>query len=229
MSSHTVEPIRVLLVDDHKSVLWGLEKLIDTASPSMNVVGTATRCSEALVAVDRYQPDIVLLDIDLEDDNGLDLLGALRGRSRPYLLILTGIRDPEIIECAMREGARGMVYKSEPAERILKAIVRVHEGEFWLSRDRMAKILGSVLSDGGAATEHQGVTTDAILTPAERRIIAAIVRHKGASNKVIASALDISCNTLRNHLASIYGKVGVHTRLDLFLYAKERGLEKAAA
>jgi len=93
----------------------------------------------------------------------------------------------------------------------------------------MAKILGSVLSDGGAATEHRGVTTDAILTPAERRIIAAIVRHKGASNKVIASALDISCNTLRNHLASIYGKVGVHTRLDLFLYAKERGLEKAAA
>jgi len=224
-----VEPIRVLLVDDHKSVLWGLEKLIDSEQPLMQVVGKATRCAEALVAIEHHRPDILLLDVDLEEDNGLDILDALSGRSRPNVLIVSGLRDPEMLECAMRKGARGAVCKAESAESILKAIVHVHKGEFWLPRASMAKILASALTCGNAGNGTEPATADAALTRTERRIIAAVVQHRGAPNKVIAGALGISCNTLRNHLASIYDKIDVHSRLDLYLYAKERELDKNVA
>jgi len=229
MRACAVEPIRVLIVDDHKSVLWGLEKLIDSEQPLMRVVGKATRCAEALVAVEHHQPDVLLLDVDLEEDNGLDILDALRGRSCPNVLIVSGLRDAQMLESAMRKGARGVVCKAESAESILKAIVHVHKGEFWLPRASMAKILTSALDHGKAGHENAPATAEATLTPTERRIIAAVVQYKGAQNKVIAGALGISCNTLRNHLASIYNKIDVHSRLDLYLYAKERKLEKHVA
>jgi DNA-binding NarL/FixJ family response regulator len=229
MRACAIDPIRVLLVDDHKTVLWGLEKLIDGEQPLMQVVGKATRCAETLVAVEHHRPDVLLLDVDLEEDNGLDILDALSGRNRPNVLIVSGLRDAEMLECAMRKGARGAVCKSESAETILKAIVHVHKGEFWLPRVSMAKILASALTRGNVENGPEPATADAPLTPTERRVIAAVVQLKGAPNKVIAGALGISCNTLRNHLASIYGKVDVHSRLDLYLYAKEHGLEKHAA
>jgi two-component system, NarL family, nitrate/nitrite response regulator NarL len=229
MLALAVQPIRILLVDDHRSVLWGLEKLIDSARPSMQVIGKAAHCAEALAAVDKYQPDVVLLDVALEKENGLDLLRALRGRRAPKVLILTGVRDPEVCERAMLWGARGVMYKLESAEMILKAIAHVHTGELWLDRATMAKVFASTLSAGNDGEGTGPASGDAALTATERRIIAAVVRHKGAPRKVIADALHTSSHTLRNHLASIYSKLGVHTRLDLFLYAKEHGLDKHTA
>jgi two-component system, NarL family, nitrate/nitrite response regulator NarL len=229
MLAPAVQPIRILLVDDHRSVLWGLEKLIDSAGPSMQVIGKATRCAEALAAVDEYQPDVVLLDAALENENGLDLLRALRGRRAPKVLILTGVRDPEMRERAMLWGARGVVYKLESAETILKAIAHVHTGELWLDRATLAKVFASTLGAGNDGEGTGPASRDAALTATERRIIASVVRHKGAPRKVVADALHISSHTLRNHLASIYSKLGVHTRLDLFLYAKEHGLDQHTA
>jgi two-component system, NarL family, nitrate/nitrite response regulator NarL len=221
-------PIRVLLVDDHKSVLWGLEKLIDSARPSMEVIGKATRCAEALAAIEKNRPDVVLLDVFLEEDNGLDLLDALRGRRGLNVLILTGFHDAEMLERAMLGGARGAVYKSESAENILKAIAHVHNGEFWLPRACTANLFASALAANKGGEKNGHAFACASLTAAERRIIAAVVEHKGAPSKVIADALHISSNTLRNHLASTYSKLGVHTRLDLYLYAKQHGLDKVA-
>ena len=100
---------------------------------------------------------------------------------------------------------------------ILKAIERVH-GEPWLDRTAMGRVLQTLSRRQVEQPPHAG------LTAAERKIVAAVVRQRSAPNKVIAAALHISEHTLRNHLASIYGKLGINKRVDLVLHAMEHGL-----
>lgn len=218
------KPIRILLVDDHRSMLWGLDKLIGSAWPRMQVVATATDGCEALAAAARHLPDLVLLDVGLGDVCGLDLLPELNQCCDARVLIITGISDPKLREVAVLRGAMGVVHKMEDADVILKAIDHIHRGEIWLDRATTAKMLAAVSAQ---RTTQQGVPDDGgigALTPKEREIIAALVAHKGAQIKVIAASLSISVHTVSNHLASIYGKLGVHSRLELFMYAKEHGL-----
>jgi two-component system, NarL family, nitrate/nitrite response regulator NarL len=212
-------PIRIVLVDDHRSVLWGLSKLIES-SARMQLVATATNRREALEAVQAHAPNVVVLDFDLGDESALEVMGDLRGREAK-VIVLTGVRDPQMREQAVLAGARGLVHKSEPAEVILDAIASVHEGELWLDRATLGRVFASLSAGRAAAAPREP------LTPAERRVIAAVVKHKSAPNKVIANALCISAHTLRNHLASIYDKLGVPRRLDLVLYALEHELDRA--
>jgi DNA-binding NarL/FixJ family response regulator len=219
--------IRVLLVDDHRTVL-GARKLIDSAKPRacMSSARPSARMRHLLAVAER--PDVVLLDLDLGGSSGLEILSDLLARCHAKVQIHTGARDPELRERAVLQGASGMVHKAEPAEVILNAVERVAYGEVWLDRVTTAKLLAS-LSD--PANGKQKAANDAIaaLTHKERDIIIAVVRHKGAPIKVIADTLCLSSHTVRNHLASIYSKLGVHSRLDLFMYAKERGLDRSAA
>ena len=212
-------PIRVMLVDDHHSMLWGLRKLIESDAPRMQVVYAASSRAEALAGVREHKPDVVLLDLDLGQDSGLDVMRELAAPDGAKFIVLTGARDAVAREQAVRAGARGLVHKSEPAEAILRAIASVHAGELWFDRATVARLYAAFCGSpgGGASFEPANV-----LTLAERRIIAAVVRHKSAPNKVIAAALCISTHTLRNHLASIYDKLGLHRRLDLVLYALDR-------
>ncbi|HEU4924476.1 MAG TPA: response regulator transcription factor [Burkholderiales bacterium] len=213
------QPIHVLLVDDHRSVLWGLGKLIWSASPQMKLAGSVTCQRDALAAVKKYAPDIVLLDLDLGEESGVDLVSKLCGASR--VLILTGSQDAEAHQRAMLAGARGILHKAEPAEVILKAIARVHAGELWLDRGSLGKLL-SALSRRAAETEES--PAHSTLTAAERKVVAAVMRYKGSPNKVVAAFLHLSEHTLRNHLASIYSKLGIHRRVDLVLYGIEHKL-----
>jgi DNA-binding NarL/FixJ family response regulator len=219
-----VQSIRVVLVDDHRSVLWGLEKLIQSAAPCMQVVETATGGADALAAVGKHKPDVVLLDLDLGDEDGLHLVPQIR-KLGSKVVILTGLRDAEVERRAIFAGASGLVHKSTPADVILQAIRRVHEGELWLDRTTTAEIFDSFWKKTDRNSGH-ALTGTGTLTTSERNIIVAVTAHKGAPNKIIADALHISSHTLRNHLASIYGKLGVHRRLDLVLYAMENGFDK---
>jgi two-component system nitrate/nitrite response regulator NarL len=225
----TDPPIRVLLVDDHRSVLWGLEKLIESAKPQMQVVGVAASGREALAAAEQHRPDVILLDLDLGDGSGLDLLADLLRDGDTKVLILTGTRDPEVREIAVLRGARGMVHKTESAEIILSAIKCVSRGEIWLDRATTAKVIAALSAADGRSRSDPEDSAMAALTQKERDIVAAVVKHKGAPIKVIADGLCLSSHTVRNHLASIYSKLGVHSRLELFVYAKERGLDRAPA
>jgi two-component system nitrate/nitrite response regulator NarL len=229
--SHSSPPnlrpvIRVLLVDDHPTVLWGLEKLIDSAKPAMEVVATATNRGDALAAAVQHQPDIVLVDIALGDDCGLDLLQELQSRCHAKPIIFTGMNDSELRERAVLQGARGVVHKMESADVILKAIEFVHRGELWLDRVAMTRVLDTLR----AASEHQSTKSAlsgiAALTQKEREVVVAVVEHKGAPSKVIAAALHVSPHTLRNHLATIYSKLDVRNRMALLIYANEYGLHK---
>lgn len=213
--------IRVLLVDNHRSVLWGLRRLIDGDAPRMCVVGEATCWQEALNGL-THDPHVILLDLDLGEENRLDMVAQLRVRSHAKVIILTGIRDAAVCEQAIMQGAAGLIHKSVPVEVILKAISCVHAGELWLDRRTTARIFASLVTNGKGAT---GNSSMGLLTDKERSVVAAVVKHKGAPGKVIADSMHISGHTLRNHLASIYDKLGMHRRLDLVLYAMEVGLD----
>jgi len=227
MSTQNSEPIRVFLIDDHRSILWGLERLIESGRPAMRVVGSATSCNEAVGVLDKALPDVILLDLDLGTESGMDAIPKLLEASRARILILTGVRDESVHHEAIIAGARGIVEKEARAESILAAIKKVDEGELWLDRAATGKLLVEIsrknAKRGALDAEQQKM---AALTVREREIIALATANAGATAKAIAQRLHISEHTLRNHLTAIYAKLGVANRLALFAYAHQHKLAK---
>ena len=229
MPAQNPKPIRVLLLDNHRTVLWGLEKLIESEKPRMEVVGSATNCAEALNLVDKVSPDVIVLGIDLREDNGLEAIPVLIAKSKAKILVLTGLRDQSAHDKAVLAGARGIVQKEEPTDTILKAIARIYEGQLWLDRIATGRIFVELSSKSAiedADPERRKIST---LTSRERAIIGAIATNPGANTKAIADILHISESTLRNHLTIIYEKLGVANRVELFASAVKNGLDKPSA
>jgi len=111
----------------------------------MVVVGEAADGKEALAVASEVHPDIIVLDLDLKGKSALDLMPMLFAAApQAHVLLLTGIRDPTLHQCAIRLGARGLVLKERAAEVLLKAIVKVHAGEAWLERTMMANVLDAL-------------------------------------------------------------------------------------
>lgn len=216
---------RILVVDDHRSVLWGLAKLIESAGPPLELVATASSTAYALAALQKHRPDLVLLDLMLGAEHGEGLVGAMR-RAGASVIIVSGVVDHSLQERAIMEGASGFVHKSEPAEVILAAIARVLGGGVWLDGASVTRMF-SVMCD----TRRNGRAPDPLdaLTPAERKVIAGVVRLNSKPNKVIALDLGISAHTLRNHLASIYDKLALSRRVELVLFALERKIDAPSA
>jgi len=209
-------PIRVLLADDHQTVLWGLEQLIVSAAPRMAVVGQATCRATLFAQLLRSTPDLILLDLDLAGVCALDFLPDLIGQSRAMVLVLTGSTAPDIHQQAVIRGARGVVSKLEPAAVLITAIERVSTGEIWLDRLSLSRVLDSVARVSPSDPHGRRFGS---LTGRERQIVSSVVNSKGAKNKVIADKLHISEHTLRNRLTTIYSKLEVDGRMALYLYA----------
>jgi len=203
MTSPSQNPIRILLIDDHQSFVWGMVKLIESDSANMTVIGTAADIAEALVVAQKEQPDIILLDIDLNGVNSLDSLPLLREVTSAVVLILTGVRDPETHDRAVLSGARGVVQKEASAEMILKAIRKVYEGEIWLDRASTGRVFSKLLDQSNNPVSPEA-TRIASLTLREREIIDVIIKQGRSTNKQIAGHLNIIEHTLRKHLSSIY-------------------------
>lgn len=222
------ETIDVFLVDDHRCILWGLERLIDSEGPRMRVVGKAHSGSEALEGAKRVSPHVVLLDLDLDGENGADLVPELTQMYNAKVLILTGSRDAEMRERAVLKGASGVVLKDEAAEVLIKAIERVHGGELWLDRATTAKVF-TAFAQGAKKPLDPQASKIATLTPKERQTITAVITERGAKSHAIAADLHISEHTLRNHLTTIYSKLGVKNRVELVMYAMEHKLTASDA
>jgi len=215
-------PTRVLIIDDHAVVRAGLRMLLES-QPGITVVGEAATRTEALTLTGVTQPDIILLDLDLGGENGLDCLTELLAAApQAHVLILTGVRDTELHRRAVRLGAMGLVLKDKAAEVLLQAIARVRAGEVWLERAMIASVLGELTR----SRHDQPVTPEAAkiaaLTRRERQVITLV--GQGLRNKQIAERLFISEATVRHHLTAIFTKLDVADRLELVIYAYQHGL-----
>jgi two-component system nitrate/nitrite response regulator NarL len=219
-------PIRIMLIDDHRSVLWGLEKLIGSAQPAMEVVGTATNSAEALSLIGSISPDVILIDLELDNENGVNIIPRLIEQSKALVLALTGTHDLTLHDSAMLAGARGVVGKADTAETILKAIAMVHRGEIWIERSATSRIINQLSrrkTAVSASPEQQKIAT---LTRKEKLTVAEIGHDAMVCTRIIAARLSISENTLRNHLTSIYAKLDLGNRLELYAYARKHGINK---
>lgn len=224
--SPTPPTIRILLVDDHLLIRQGLRMLLEGAG-GLQVVGEATRSGEALAALVTQQPDIVLLDLDLGAEDGLDCIAGLTAsRAGCRVIVLTGLRDVAAHRRAIRLGAAGIVLKEQAGELLVKAIRCVHDGEIWVDRKLTAAVLGDLRRDAAATHPHGAdAARFAELTPREREIVALVTQ--GLPTASIGQRLGISEKTVRNHLTMVYDKLQVHDRLTLALYANRLGLTPA--
>jgi two-component system nitrate/nitrite response regulator NarL len=217
--------LRILLADDHRITLWGLQQLIDSARPRMCVVGTATTRQELLAHPALGQADVVLLDLDLAGSNAIDAMGELARCSSARVLVLTAEEDPAVLRDVVIKGARGVLHKSAPAETLLRAIEKVAAGEYWLDATLLGDLLGQLGGQGPAARpQDAGTAAIASLTPREREIVLAMVRKPSAKQLALADDLGISEHTLRNHLTTIYDKLGVRGHMELYVFATAHGL-----
>ncbi|MCA1637598.1 MAG: response regulator transcription factor, partial [Acidobacteria bacterium] len=217
MNTYT-KPIRILLVDDHKSFSDGLAMLINTNKSVMEVVGMANNTKEAIAAAAQTKPDIILLDVDLGDENGIEFLPELNNKTDAKVIILTGAQNPTLHENAIMQGARGVLLKSDPAKVILTAIERVYNGEMWLNNATLNKVLSRLTQTGSNGRKHADPEEEKIatLTARERGIIKALVKNDSSTNQEVADRLYISASTLKNHLTTIYSKLGIKNRIELF-------------
>ena len=217
--------IQVLLVDDHQTVLWGLQQLIGGRYPEMAVAGTSSRAEDALHLARTLQQDVILLDMDLGDSDGAQLIPELQACCAARILILTGVREDARTDEAVLKGARGVVRKEASADVVLKAIASVHRGELWLDRLTTARVFQHQQQREQRQAAQK--STLAALTPKEREIVHKVVEHSSANNKELAKLLFMSEHTLRNHLSSIYQKLNVGSRLNLYVYAVKNGLAES--
>jgi two-component system, NarL family, nitrate/nitrite response regulator NarL len=223
MTTTAVARIRVVVVEDHGIVLWGLKRLLENAAPEVEVVGCASTLEGALGAARSQRPDVILLDIRLGERNALDILPRLLGESGGRVLVITGDTDEGLHRRALLSGASGVVTKDAPAEVIVTALRRVHSGELWGGRSVAPALLAEVARERETRDDHEEQKI-ASLTPKEREIVSVIASEGDTTSKHLARLLNISENTLRNHLASIYDKLEVGNRLELFKYALAHGI-----
>lgn len=216
--------IDVMLVDDHKTMLWGLQRLLEGPNNGMRVIATATTVEEARMELANCAPDVVLLDLDLNGACSLDLLPLFLANEQTRVLIFTGSRDDALLERAIRGGARGLLRKDAPAELVIKAITKVSEGELWIEHAMMARVLNELTRPSAPRKVDPEAQRLASLTAREHKIITSVVCGNGAPNHLLAQSLFISEHTLRNHLVSIYKKLGVANRLELYVYAVKHQL-----
>lgn len=197
-------------------------RLVIQNQPGMVMVGEATTRAEALNLSSRERPDIVLLDIDLGGENGLDFIPELLSSCECRVIVLTGVRDPEVHYRAVKLGAMGLVQKERAVDVLIGAIERVHAGEAWLDPSLTARVLSEVSASGKAKKSDPEEAKIASLTDREREVLALV--SEGLKNKEIADRLFISEWTVRHHITAIFSKLEVSDRVELILYAYRQGL-----
>ena len=212
----TSQPIRVFLVDDNVLHSESVAAVLGT-DKDFRVVGLSRTVSEARPLISKSTPDIVLVELHMSGQGGLDLLRDLPGLSVRSRAIATAEEETreEIVE-AMRLGAKGFVLKQTGPELFMKCLRKVYEGEIWLD-GRFAEAVLHAFGTIQPETKGDGKSE---LSAREMEVIALVVQ--GYKNRDIAQKLFISEKTVKNHLSAIFNKLGVADRLELTLYVFEK-------
>ncbi len=211
-------PIRLLLVDDHAVVRSGLRMLLQ-AQPDMRIVGEAESGAEAIHQVRLHRPDVVLMDIQMPDMNGIEATREIKRMSASTaVLALTMHEDDQYFFEMLRAGASGYVPKRAAPDELVSAIRTVSQGQVFLYPSLAARLVQSYLG--------QPTATDAPpaeeLTPREQEVLTLIA--EGLTNPEIADKLVISAKTVDRHRENIMRKLNLHSRVDLVKYAIKEGL-----
>ncbi len=212
-----MNPIRVMITDDHLIVREGLRLILETAD-EIEVVGEATDGAECLRLVEGLQPDVILMDLQMPRMDGITAIAHLR-REFPgiAIVILTTYNEDDLMVRGLQAGARGYLLKDSSRENLLDAIHAAARGETLLKPD----ILARVLSAHSAPTPAPVTQLDVVLTERELEVLQAAAR--GERNKEIAFNLGITERTVKAHLASIYQKFGVDSRAAAVAIAAQKG------
>ena len=208
--------IRIVIADDHPIVLDGLGQLFNLEA-DFELIARCADGEEALAAVRRDHPDILVLDIRMPRMTGLQVIREMRREeSATRVILLTAALDEEEVYEAVRLGVRGLVLKDMAPKILMQAIREVHAGRDWIEPETMSRAMSRLLK------KESGRPASSILTPRETEIVAMVTA--GLRNKEIAARLAISEGTVKIHLHSIYEKLQVGGRMELSVYARDHGL-----
>jgi DNA-binding NarL/FixJ family response regulator len=208
--------VRLVLADDHRIILEGLEQLF-RREKDFEVVDTATTGEEALTAVRKHHPDVLVLDIRMPKGDGLSVLRQIHTEKLPTrVVLLTATLDEDEVLEAMQHGVSGLVLKESAAVGLVQTVRRVQRGERALEPSLVTRALDRL------AQREEAKKIAEVLSKRETEIVKMVAA--GLRNKEIALKLTIGEGTVKTHLHTIYEKLGVHGRVELTMYAYERGL-----
>ena len=202
--------IRLMLVDDHAVLRDGLRNII-SVEEDIEVVGEAVSGDDALLKVESYKPDMILMDINMPMKNGVEVTGILK-KKYPHIkvLVLTMHSHEEYFMSAIREGADGYLLKDAPSDQVVEAIRTVARGESVIHPSMTRKLLAF-------HQQKQTQQEDTTLTEREKEVLLCLV--EGLSNKEIADRLFISDKTVKIHVSKIFKKLNVKSRSQVVIHA----------
>ena len=213
------ERIRVMLVDDHTLFRKGVASLL-AACPDIEVVGEAENGAEAVAKVPEVMPDLILMDIQMPEMDGLEATRRITSE-HPYvkIVMLTVAEEDRSLFEAIKGGAQGYLLKKMEPDEFLDLVRGVSRGEAPISRAMASKILGEF---GRRVREPQAEDPAAKLTGREREVLQLLTQ--GSTNKEIANALTLSENTVKNHLKNILAKLHLQNRVQAVAFALREGI-----
>ena len=212
------QKIRLLLVDDHAVVRSGLRMLLQ-AQADMCIVAEAETGAEAVLAAERHSPDVVLMDIQMPDMNGIEATKKIKATAaETAVLALTMHENDKYFFEMLQAGASGYVPKRAAPDDLIRAIHTVHRGEVFLYPSLASRLVQNYLNQ----SEHDDAPTVDNLTPREQEVLTLIA--DGLTNPEIAEKLVISVKTVDRHRENIMTKLNLHNRVDLVKYALRKGL-----
>ena len=209
--------VTLVLADDHPIILEGLEQLFKR-DKEFNVVATCATGDDAIAAVRRHKPDILVLDVRMPNGDGLSVLKQIHEEKLPtrVVMLTASMEEDEVLQ-AMEHGVWGLVLKEAAAVSLVDCVRRVIRGERTLDQNMIVRALDRML-ERQSGLRHAAE----VLSRREAEIVKMVAA--GMRNKEIAAKLFIGEGTVKTHLHAIYKKLGVHGRVELTLYAQEHGM-----
>jgi len=210
----TQRPIRVLIIDDHEVLASSLAVVLD-AEEDITAVGVAMTLEQAQAMIGTVQPDVLLLDHRMPDGDGVAAIPTLlAGRPTTGVVVLTASAADHVLLAAIEAGASGFLSKTRSLDEVTAAVRAAAAGESVISPELLARLLPRFGRGGPHAVDE--------LTEREREVLGLVA--EGLSNAAIAERLVVSVHTVRNHIASLSGKLGAHSKLEALSIAVRRGL-----
>jgi DNA-binding NarL/FixJ family response regulator len=216
-----LEKKSILIIDDHPLFREGLKAIIGRDA-HFDVIGEAGNAREGLRMAKKFQPDLVLVDISLPDQNGIQLTREIRTLLPDTRILIVSMHSKiDYIAEAFQAGATGYVVKESAAERLLKGLEYVLRGDYFLDSSVSQQVVRKLM-EFPARDEKISDAAYGTLSPREQEVMRLLA--EGLSRKKIAERLFISPKTVENHRTNIMNKLGLHSAMDLIRYSAKLGL-----